>query len=62
MICARENKKQAILSGIKARLENDKMTELGTGIAEVKKIASYRIQRIIQDDDSMAEDEPLVVV
>ncbi|CAL8081484.1 unnamed protein product [Orchesella dallaii] len=48
VICARENKKQAILSGIKARVENDKDVELATGIAEVKKIAFYRLLDIIE--------------
>jgi len=51
VICARENKKQAILSGIKARLENDKKTELATGIAEVTKIAFYRLLDIIQHSE-----------
>lgn len=50
VICARENKKQAIINGIKTRLDNDKDKELATGITEVKKIAFYRLVDIVQTD------------
>jgi len=55
VICARENKKQAILSGIKARVENDKDVELATGIAEVKKIAFYRLLDIVEHGEEEAK-------
>ncbi|ODM98283.1 2-oxo-4-hydroxy-4-carboxy-5-ureidoimidazoline decarboxylase [Orchesella cincta] len=55
VICARENKKQAILSGIAARVENDKDVELATGIAEVKKIAFYRLLDIVEHSDEEAK-------
>ena len=47
MICARQNKKEAILRGIAARLNNDKVQEIETGVAEVKKICWLRLNNII---------------
>ncbi|CAG2064500.1 unnamed protein product, partial [Timema podura] len=38
VICARENKANAILLGLKRRLDNSKESELEEGIQEVKKI------------------------
>jgi 2-oxo-4-hydroxy-4-carboxy--5-ureidoimidazoline (OHCU) decarboxylase len=47
VICARENKKDAILRNIELRLENDRLTEINAGIAEVKKICSLRLLNIV---------------
>ena len=48
VICARENKKKAILDGISTRVNNPAKVELQTGITEVKKIAFYRLDAIIE--------------
>lgn len=52
VICARENKKDAIIIGLKTRLENDKNTELSTGIQEVKKIMLLRLKDLVDDRGS----------
>lgn len=49
VICARQNKKEAILKGISERLENVCTVELNTGIEEVKKICMLRLLNIIAD-------------
>jgi 2-oxo-4-hydroxy-4-carboxy-5-ureidoimidazoline decarboxylase len=40
VICARENKKEAILSGLERRLNNSKETEAITGVEEVNPFIS----------------------
>lgn len=50
VICARENKFNAILEGIKVRVQNQKNTELATGIEEVKKICRLRILDLIENN------------
>lgn len=52
VICARENKKEAIINGLKRRVENDKDTELRTGIQEVKKIMLLRLKDLVEDRES----------
>lgn len=47
VICARENKKEAIFSGLERRLNNSKETEAITGVEEVKKICRLRILDIV---------------
>ena len=47
VICARQNKKEAILKGITQRLSNDKTQEIDTGVTEVKKICSLRLYNIV---------------
>jgi 2-oxo-4-hydroxy-4-carboxy-5-ureidoimidazoline decarboxylase len=47
VICARENKKEAILSGLERRQNNSKETEAITGVEEVKKICRLRILDIV---------------
>lgn len=51
VICARMNKKDAILSGLKARLNNSQEHELQNGIREVMKICELRIRDLIYDDN-----------
>ena len=47
VICARENKKEAILSGLDRRLNNSLETEAVTGVEEVKKICRLRLLDIV---------------
>ncbi len=49
VVCARENKKEAILSGIKGRLENSCSEEAERAVVEIGKIAYHRLNGIIQD-------------
>ncbi|XP_037086575.1 2-oxo-4-hydroxy-4-carboxy-5-ureidoimidazoline decarboxylase-like [Pollicipes pollicipes] len=51
VVCVRMNKKEAIFSGIKERLENDETTELRTGLEEVKKICYLRLLDLIDPED-----------
>ncbi|XP_046489033.1 2-oxo-4-hydroxy-4-carboxy-5-ureidoimidazoline decarboxylase-like isoform X1 [Neodiprion pinetum] len=50
VICARENKVAAILSGIENRLNNSPETELEVGIQEVKKICRIRLLDVVWSD------------
>jgi 2-oxo-4-hydroxy-4-carboxy--5-ureidoimidazoline (OHCU) decarboxylase len=52
VICARQNKKEAILKGIVERLEHSAAEELNIGIEEVKKICLLRLLSIVIDDKS----------
>jgi len=47
VICARLNKKEAIVDGFKARLQNSREQEIKTALAEIGKIAYLRLQDII---------------
>ncbi|XP_011297337.1 2-oxo-4-hydroxy-4-carboxy-5-ureidoimidazoline decarboxylase [Fopius arisanus] len=50
VICARENRVQTILTAIEERLKNSREVELKTGIDEVKKISSLRINDLVWPD------------
>ncbi|KAI9554589.1 hypothetical protein GHT06_019862 [Daphnia sinensis] len=50
VLCARQNKKEAILKGIVERLEHSAAEELNIGIKEVKKICLLRLLNIVPDD------------
>lgn len=52
VICARLSNKDAILAGIKTRLNNDDDHELKCGIEEVKKIMLLRIKDLVECEDS----------
>ncbi|XP_058968333.1 2-oxo-4-hydroxy-4-carboxy-5-ureidoimidazoline decarboxylase [Pocillopora verrucosa] len=52
VICARLNNKDAILKGIKSRLNNDRDQELECGIEEVKKIMQLRMKDLVECEDS----------
>lgn len=52
VICARQNKKEAILKGIAERLEHSADEELNIGMEEVKKICLLRLLGIVIDDKS----------
>lgn len=47
IICARENKIQSIIEGLKTRLNNTRDQEIEIGINEVKKICKLRILDIV---------------
>lgn len=53
VICARENKKEAILAGLEARLKNTAEIEANTGAGEVKKICNLRLKDLV-DENSVA--------
>lgn len=48
IICARLNKKEAILKGFKVRLQNSRGQEIQTALEEIGKIAYLRLQDIVQ--------------
>lgn len=50
VICARENRKESILAGLATRVEHDRQTEVRTALAEIGKIAWYRLTDIVADD------------
>ncbi|XP_012264997.1 2-oxo-4-hydroxy-4-carboxy-5-ureidoimidazoline decarboxylase-like [Athalia rosae] len=50
VICARENKIAAILTGIENRVNNTQEEELATGIEEVKKICGIRLLDLVWPD------------
>ena len=48
VICARLNKKEAILRGFELRLKNSREQEIQTALEEIYKIAYLRLQDIVQ--------------
>ena len=48
VICARENKKDAILAGFANRIKNSRETEIETALLEISKIARLRLQEIVE--------------
>lgn len=54
IICARENKKEAILAAFPRRLANSRASEIATALAEVGKIARLRLRDTLQENPSMA--------
>ena len=48
VICARLNKKEAILNGFKERLQNSREQEIKTALEEIAKIAYLRLRDIVQ--------------
>jgi 2-oxo-4-hydroxy-4-carboxy-5-ureidoimidazoline decarboxylase len=50
VICARENKKDAILAAFPARLTSSRDEELATALAEIFKIARLRLLDAIEED------------
>jgi 2-oxo-4-hydroxy-4-carboxy-5-ureidoimidazoline decarboxylase len=47
VICARLNKKEAILKGFEARLKNSREIEINTALEEIAKIARLRLQDLV---------------
>ncbi len=48
VICARMNKKEAILNGFRVRLQHSREKEMETALVEIEKIAYLRLQDIIE--------------
>lgn len=48
VICARLNKKEAILNGFKVRLQNSREQEIQAALAEIFKIAELRLRDLTQ--------------
>jgi 2-oxo-4-hydroxy-4-carboxy-5-ureidoimidazoline decarboxylase len=48
VVCARLNKKEAILKGFQSRLKNSRTKEIKTALAEIEKIAYLRLQDMIE--------------
>jgi len=48
VICVRLNKKEAILKGFKARLNQSRQQEIQTALEEIFKIAEFRLQDLTQ--------------
>ena len=48
VICARLNKKEAILAGFESRLKNSQAEEIKTALEEIFKIAELRLQDLIK--------------
>ena len=48
VVCARENKKEAIMTGIKSRLENSGSVELEKALGEISKIVYHRLVDIVK--------------
>ena len=55
VICARENKKETILAGFARRLGNSREEEITTALAEIAKIARYRLLDLVHP---VSLDEP----
>jgi len=49
VICARLNKKDAILAGFQARLDNSRAQEIQTALEEIARIARLRLQDIVEN-------------
>ena len=49
IICARENKKEAILAAFPQRLKNDRVSEIATALVEIYKIARLRLLDAIEE-------------
>ena len=50
VICARENTKDAIATGLVERLGNDRRTEIETALREIGRIAWNRLSDVVEDD------------
>ncbi|HEY5037000.1 MAG TPA: 2-oxo-4-hydroxy-4-carboxy-5-ureidoimidazoline decarboxylase [Chthoniobacterales bacterium] len=48
VICARENKKKAILAAFPKRLQNSREAEMQTALEEILKIAGLRLRDLVQ--------------
>ncbi|GAC1415087.1 MAG: 2-oxo-4-hydroxy-4-carboxy-5-ureidoimidazoline decarboxylase [Candidatus Velthaea sp.] len=44
VICVRENRKAAILAGMRARIDNERGVEIAAALAEIEKIAQLRLR------------------
>ncbi len=51
VICARENKKDSILTGFNTRLRNSRDHEIETALGEVAKICYFRLRDLVSSDE-----------
>ncbi len=56
VICARKNRKEAILNAFPIRLNNDRATEIGTALGEIGQIAWLRMTDAIKEDEHGSSD------
>jgi len=49
VICARLNKKEAILDGFRARLKHNRAEEIQTALSEIFKIAELRLRDLVEE-------------
>lgn len=47
VICARDNKKESILAGFAARIDHSRKREIAAALAEIAKIAHYRLLDVL---------------
>ena len=50
IICARENKKEAILAAFPRRLQNDRQQEIAAALQEIFKIARLRLLDTVSEE------------
>lgn len=50
VICARANKKESILAGFAARMENSRRQEIATALGEVAKICAFRLHDLVSEN------------
>ncbi len=48
VICVRENRKEAIVRGLRERVRNAREAEIGTAIGEIEKIARLRLLDLVR--------------
>jgi 2-oxo-4-hydroxy-4-carboxy-5-ureidoimidazoline decarboxylase len=55
IIAVRENSKETILAGAGARLEHSRSQEIETALGEITKIACFRLQDLVEQDNPETE-------
>ncbi len=58
VICARENRKESILAGLARRIEQNREAEVETALAEIGKIAWFRLTDLIAEQRDPSPKEP----
>jgi 2-oxo-4-hydroxy-4-carboxy-5-ureidoimidazoline decarboxylase len=53
IVCVRRHTKDSILRDFARRLPNDKITEVATSIAEIRKIAALRVDLLVEGDSPL---------
>lgn len=56
VICARENRKDAILAGFRQRLSHDQDREIAIAVGEIGRIAHHRLNDLVRDDGPSTAD------
>ena len=56
VICARENKKESILTGFTSRLQHSREQEIAIALSEVAKICLLRLHDLVQADSSASSE------